>query len=39
MNNTIIKVEKNALEGMNSRLDDTEVLESVVSFDDVGFFP
>lgn len=29
MNNTIIKVEKNTLEGINSRLDDTEALESV----------
>lgn len=39
MNNTIIKVEKNTLEGMNSRLDDTEVLGSVVSIDDVWFSP
>ena len=39
MKNTIIKVEKNKLEGMNSRLDDTEALGSVVSIDDVQFFP
>ena len=39
MQNTIIKVDKYTLEGMSSRLDDTEALGSVVSIDDVQFFP